>query len=129
MRRLLLALLLLAPALTLAADTHVFPCPRLGKGYAGPILFDFVWASSGAARDMTGATGALTLYSVAPVGGVGGTVLWSQPLAPVGTPADRMSLTVTPAETATPSSYAAELTVTQGGVTDALHATCRVEGY
>ena len=66
----LLAVLLLLPGLVLA-DTYIFPTLRLGRGYAGPVTIDVTWAS-GAARDVTSATGTLTVYSTPPTAGVGG---------------------------------------------------------
>jgi hypothetical protein len=125
MRR-LLAVLLLLPALALA-DVYTFTGLKLGKGYVGPITVDVTWAS-GAARDVTGATGTLTLWSTPPTNGVGGVVLWTKTLTPAGTPTNRMSCDVTALNTARPGSYYCEISISEAGVVDVLHAVCQVEG-
>lgn len=125
MRR-LLAVLLLLPGLALA-DDYIFPPLRLGKGYAGPVVVDVTWAN-GTARDVTAATGTLTLWSTPPTSGIGGVVLWTKTLAPAGTPTNRMSATVTATDTARPATYYCEIAVVEAGITDVLHSTCVIEG-
>lgn len=125
MRRFLAALLLL-PALVLA-DAYTFPPLRLGKGYAGPVTIDVTWAD-GTARDLTSCTGTLTVYSKAPIGGVGGTVLWTKTITPAGSPTNRASFTVTAPNTAKPGTFYVELTLSEAGVVDALHGQVIIEG-
>lgn len=121
----LLAVLILFSPLTARADLLTFQPPRVGRGYAGPVVVTFTWAD-GTSRDMSGATGTLTVYSVAPVNGVGGTILFQATLGPAG--GATMNTLVTALNNATPGNYYTEISVTQTGVTDVWHGSWVIEG-
>ena len=119
------ALLLLAlPGLALGLD---FGKLSIERGYQGPLVVDVEW-SAGNARDITGATGTLTVYSTPPVAGVGGTVLFSCSLAPVGSPTYRMACTLTTANTTPPGSFYARIAVLEGNAIDVVHGTVEIAG-
>ncbi len=125
--KLLLALLLVLVPFVGAADLLTFATVRVGKGYAGPVVVSVTW-SDGTTRDMTGATGTLTAYSVAPSGGAGGTVLFTKALSPGGT-TGTMTGTLTAGDTALPGSYYLEIAIVQASVTDTWHGTLVIEGF
>lgn len=121
MRALFLALLL--PGLALG-DVLAFKPVACGKGYAGPVLVVVTWAS-GASRDVTAATGTLTVYRTAPTGGTGGTVLFQKALSGGAT---GLTGTVAATDTATPGTFYAEIAVVEGAITDTFHGVWVVEG-
>jgi len=107
---------------------NAFPTLYLAKGYIGPIAIDVTWAD-GTARNMTGVTGTFTIYSVPPVAGVGGTTLFTpKTLAAAGTPPNRATVDIATGNLATPGTYYAELSMTEGGVTDRQSGQVVIEG-
>ncbi len=122
MTRYLLALFLLAG--TARADVYSFSTLPLGKGYVGPVKIDVTWKESGLPRDCTNVTGTFTTYSTA------GKVLWTKDVRFAGgvEPTNRMLFEVVAQDTSTPGSYYSELSLTEGGITDALHGTVTIEG-
>ena len=120
--RYLLALLLLVGS----ASALDFGKLNVEKGYAGPLVVDVTL--DGVAYDVTGASATLTVYSVPPSGGVGGTVLFTRALTPAGTPTNRLACVLAATDTATPGTYYAELAVTVGATVDTAHGTVVVTG-
>ncbi len=126
MRKLALAFALLASALLARADVYDFKTVAVGKGYVGPVTVHVTWKDN-SVRDVTNVIGTLRVYSVAPVSGTGGLILFERTLIPSGT-AGTLATMVTATDTATPGGYYAEIALTEGAITDTWHGTWTVEG-
>lgn len=124
MRQLLLALVLALLPVVAFADLLVFKPVACGKGYAGPVLVEVTW-QNGTKRDVTAATGTLTVYKIAPTNGTGGTVLFTTVLTGGST---GLTGTVSSSDTALPGTFYAEAAVVEGAVTDTWHGTWVTEG-
>ena len=96
------------------------------KKYAGPLVVDVTL--DGVAYDVTGASATLTVYSVPPSGGVGGTVLFTKTLAPAGTPTNGFVCSIAQADVAKPGTYYAEVDVAAGTNHDTAHGTLVIGG-
>jgi hypothetical protein len=126
LRRFFLALVLLAAGAA-RGDVYVFQRLALAHGYQGPLVVDVEWAD-GSSRPVSAVTGTLTVWSTAPRGGAGGTVLFTASLTPAGMPVNRLVATLGTSATALPGTYYAEITLTEGAVVDVLHGAVTVEG-
>jgi hypothetical protein len=124
MKRLLLAAALLLPGLA-RPDVLSFPQVNVGKAYAGPVAVT-VKNQDGTIRDVSAATGTLTVYRISPTAGTGGTVLFTKSLT--GASGGLMSCTVAATDTAFPGSYYAEVSITDAGVVDVWHGVFVIEG-
>jgi hypothetical protein len=126
MRKLLLVLALLAFAPSSRADVYTFSGLSIALGYQGPVVLTVTWAS-GASRDMTTATGQIVLYKYVSGSTYHANPLLTKSLSPIG--GNQISFTVLSTDTLpAPGSYYSEITLVQGGVTDVLHGTVKIEG-
>jgi hypothetical protein len=125
-RAMLLVLLLLAPGLALA-DVYAFLPLHVARGYAGPLVMSFTWPS-GAPRDVTTATGLMTVYSVQPIKSGGGIVMFTKAITPVGTPSNQATIQLSATDCPGPGNYYTEVAITQAGVTDVWHGQLVCEG-
>ena len=123
MRKLLVTAALVAAlaAGVAIAGAYTLPDLRLGRGYVGPVLLDVTWAD-GSARPVASVTGTVRVYTPA------GSLLWTKPVSPIGSPANRMAFRVAATETGAVGTFFLELDLVEAGVTDALHGRVIVEG-
>jgi hypothetical protein len=128
MRKPVLALLLaLACTAVARADVYAFAQLRLARGYQGPVTVDVLWGDR-TARDVAAVTGTVVVYMSSPA--AGGEVLFTKAVVPAGgaNPVNRMTFSVTTADTAALGTYYAEITLTEGTVIDVLHGVVVIEG-